>query len=104
MVALVKINQTPTSILLGAQQTFAQTITITQNGYVVLAYYDFRNWTGSPGEIYNNIPLADIPPLQADAWLDIYVETNDPNGGVRASDLNSGGGNPFNFRILQCTY
>lgn len=48
---------------------------ITSDGYYVVAYYDFRNWTGFIGEDLLTTPL------QTDAWMDVYRETEDPNGG-----------------------
>lgn len=71
----IQINRTPTTILPGAQQAFSHGAAITADGYLCVAYYDFRNWTGTPGEDIANTPL------QTDAWLDVYRETEDPNGG-----------------------
>lgn len=71
----VQINQTPKNISAGAQQAFAHNAVITQDGYYVLAYYDFRNWTGFPGE------SIETTPLPTDAWLDVFRETEDPRGG-----------------------
>ncbi len=65
----VKINRTPTHIIAGAQQAFNPNLIYTANGFLVVAYNDFRNWTGGSSFI------------QTDAWLDIYRETSSPNGG-----------------------
>lgn len=67
----VQVNQTPTNIPIGAQQAFWNSMAIGANGEVVICYYDFRNWNGEG-------PLA---PLPTDAWMDIYNEVPDPNGG-----------------------
>lgn len=72
---VVKINRTPTTILPGAQQAFSHSATITDNGYYCVAYYDFRNWTGTPGE------NVETTPLQTDVWLAVYKETANPHGG-----------------------
>ena len=50
-------------------------MTRTNDGYLVVSYYDFRNWTGMPGENVHTTPL------QTDAWLAVYRETDDPRGG-----------------------
>ncbi len=71
----VQINRTPTNIPFGKQQAFGQYALMTHDGHYVVAYYDFRNWTGRPGEdIFTK-------PLQTDVWLDIYKEVDDPTGG-----------------------
>lgn len=70
-----KVNRTPTNILTGAQQAFSHGAAITSDGYYVVAYYDFRNWTGSPGE------NVETNPLQTDVWLAVYKEVEDPQGG-----------------------
>lgn len=72
----VRINQTPTNTTyVGAQQAFDATAIMTFDGYYVVAYCDFRNWTGFPGE---NVQTQ---PLQTDVWLAVYKETDDPVGG-----------------------
>ncbi len=71
----VQINRTPTNISFDRQQAFGQFALMTLDGYYVVAYYDFRNWTGSPGEDPQKTPL------QTDVWLDIYKEVDDPTGG-----------------------
>lgn len=71
----VQINQTPTNIPLGAQQAFDSAATMTHDGYYVVVYYDFRNWTGTPGEDVLTTPL------NTDVWLAVYRETDDPKGG-----------------------
>lgn len=71
----VQVNRTPTNILPGAQQAFSPGAAITADGYYVVAYYDFRNWTGFPGEDITTTPLS------TDVWLDVYRETEDPLGG-----------------------
>ena len=65
----VKINRTPTDIRPGAQQAFDPNIIYTADGYLAVVYYDFRNWTG--GKVN----------LQTDAWMAIYRETFEPDGG-----------------------
>lgn len=94
-----KINQTPTNILPGAQQVFSPSTVLTGDGYFCLAYYDFRNWTGFPGEDIVNTPL------QTDAWLDVYRETEDPHGGSTGIGLDFVGEirltpESFNARII----
>ena len=71
----VQINATPTNIPFRAQQAFSGTATFTTNGYYVVAYYDFRNWTGFPGE---DVTTTTLP---TDAWIAVYKETEDPRGG-----------------------
>lgn len=76
----VQVNKTPSTISDGAQQAFSSNAVVSADGWYVVAYYDFRNWTGSPGEIYSGI-TPPYPPLPCDAWLAIYRETSDPQGG-----------------------
>lgn len=95
----VQINRTPTNISPGAQQAFAQNAVITKDGYYCVAYYDFRNWTGSVGEDVTNTPL------QTDVWLDVYRETEDPRGGSTGIGLDFVGEirltqESFNARII----
>lgn len=45
----IKINQSPTSISDGNQQSFVPSIAVAADGTVAVTYYDFRNNTGSPG-------------------------------------------------------
>jgi hypothetical protein len=45
----VKVNQTPTNIPAGDQQTFTPTVAVSANGTLAVAYYDFRNNTSAPG-------------------------------------------------------
>ncbi len=71
----VQINRTPTNIPFGAQQAFSQKMVMTHDGFLVVAYYDLRNWTGFPGEDIATTPLP------IDAWLDIYKEVDNPRGG-----------------------
>ena len=71
----VQINATPTDISFDRQQALNPNMIMTQDGYLVVVYYDFRNWLGSLGE-----PLLTTV-LNVDAWMDIYRETDDPNGG-----------------------
>lgn len=98
----VQINRTPTDILPGAQQAFAPGTAITSNGYYVVAYYDFRNWTGTPGE------NVETTPLQTDGWLDVYKETEDPRGGSTGVGLDFVGEirltkKSFDSRIIKLT-
>lgn len=72
---LVQVNRTPNNVTFGAQQAFGHQAIMTLDGHYVVAYYDFRNWTGFPGEDLQTTPL------QSDVWLDIYKETDDPKGG-----------------------
>ena len=74
----VQINRTPSNIPIGNQQAFWNSMTIANDGSVVIAYYDFRNWTG--GGIND--------PLQTDVWMDIYEEVSDPHGGSTGLGLN----------------
>gem|GEM_PF-2889028 len=90
----VQINRTPTNILPGAQQAFSHGAAITKDGYYCVAYYDFRNWTGFPGEDIANTPL------QTDAWLDVYKETEDPRGGSTGVGLDFVG----EFRLTKESY
>lgn len=71
----VQINATPTNISLRAQQVIAPNAILVNGGWYVAAYYDFRNWTGTPGEDLLTTPLP------TDCWLAIYRETSDPKGG-----------------------
>lgn len=71
----VPVSRTPTNIPYRAQQAFAHAAAMTLDGYYVVAYYDFRNWTGFTGEDIETTPLP------TDVWLDIYRETPDPRGG-----------------------
>lgn len=98
----VQINKTPTDIQIGAQQAFAHGAAMTADGYYVVAYYDFRNWSGSPGEDVLTTPL------QTDAWLDVYRETKDPHGGSTGVGLDYVGEirltpESFNARINNLT-
>ena len=95
----VKINATPTNIPFRAQQAFGGGTAITQDGYLVVAYYDFRNWTGFPGEDLLTTPLP------TDAWLAVYKETDDPKGGSTGVGLDFVGEirltpQSFNARII----
>jgi hypothetical protein len=65
----VQINATPVDISTARQQAFQPNMAISKDGYVVVAYYDLRNWYGST----NEDPLT--TPLNVDAWLAIYRET-----------------------------
>lgn len=71
----VQVNRTPTNIPIGAQQAFDRGAAFTKDGCFVVAYYDFRNWTGVSGE--NEFTT----PLPTDCWLAVYKEVDDPNGG-----------------------
>jgi hypothetical protein len=71
----VQINRTPANLSRGHQIAFCSNAAMTHNGYYCVAYYDFRNWTGVPGEDVLTTPL------QTDVWLDIYKEVDDPKGG-----------------------
>jgi hypothetical protein len=71
----VQINATPLDISTLRQQALQPSMAISQDGYVVVAYYDFRNWTGSPLE--NRLTT----PLNVDAWLAVYKETQHHDGG-----------------------
>lgn len=80
----VQVNRTPTDISMGAQQAFNQNMIMTDDGHLVIAYYDFRNWKGTVGEIAPppvDNTSADMPPLPTDVWLAIYKEVDDPKGG-----------------------
>lgn len=98
----VQINRTPTDIIPPAQQAFAHGAAFTQDGYYCVAYYDFRNWTGFPGEDIANTPL------QTDAWMDVYKETVDPRGGSTGVGLDFVGEirltkKSFDSRIINLT-
>lgn len=67
----VQVNQTPTNIPIDAQQAFWNSMTIGNDGSVVIVYYDFRNWQGG----------TTLDPIPTDVWMDIYKEVADPNGG-----------------------
>lgn len=71
----VQINRTPTDISFRRQQAFAPNMVMTKDGYLVVFYYDLRNWMGFPGEDIQTTPLP------VDGWLAIYREVDDPNGG-----------------------
>lgn len=71
----IQINQTPTDISFDRQQAIRPNIIGTSDGYVVVAYYDYRNWLGTTTEDVFTTPL------NVDGWLDIYKEVPDPNGG-----------------------
>lgn len=51
-----KVNQTPTGIPAGDQQTFTASVAVAANGTVAVSYYDFRNNTAMAG-------------LDADYWI-----------------------------------
>jgi hypothetical protein len=70
---------TPTTIPFQNQQAFQPAIEITQNGSLVVGYYDFRNYTG--GSDPNSF-------LQTDAWLAVYKEVSNPKGGSTRVGLN----------------
>lgn len=72
---VVQINRTPINISFGAQQAFGCTAAMTLDGHYVVCYYDFRNWTGMPGEDIQTSPLP------VDAWMDVYKEIDNPTGG-----------------------
>lgn len=99
---IVQINRTPTTIQPGAQQAFSSGAAITSNGYYMVAYYDLRNWSGVPGED------VETTPLQTDAWLDVYKETEDPLGGSTGVGLDFVGeirltDESFNARLMSLT-
>ena len=71
----VQINRTPTNLSIGQQIAFCSNATMTKDGHLLVAYYDFRNWTGFPGENFYTTPL------QTDVWIDVYKEVDDPTGG-----------------------
>lgn len=71
----VQVNRTPNNGTFGSQQAFGHSAIMTRDGHYVVAYYDFRNWTGHPGEDVLTTPL------QTDVWIDIYKEVEDPRGG-----------------------
>lgn len=71
----VQINATPKNISFDRQQAFAHSMIMTQDGSLVVAYYDLRNWTGFFGEDPATTPLP------IDAWLAVYKELDDPHGG-----------------------
>ncbi len=45
----IKVNQTPTNILVGDQQAFTPSVAVAADGTVAVTYYDFRNNTTDPG-------------------------------------------------------
>ncbi len=71
----IQINLTPKNISLEKQQAFQPNLVLTQDGSLVVGYYDYRNWTGVVGED------TKTHPLQTDFWLAVYKETSDPHGG-----------------------
>lgn len=68
----VQINATPKNISIELQQAFNPNLAFTQDGSLIVGYYDFRNYTG--GSDANT-------PLQTDAWLAVYKEIANPKGG-----------------------
>lgn len=64
----VQINRTPVNAL--NPQAFAPFVAITKNGRVGILYFDFRN-----------DDRLDVNLTKMDAWLAIYQEVSDPNGG-----------------------
>ncbi len=78
----VQINRTPTNLSFGQQIAFGQNAIMTLDGHLAVVYYDFRNWTGFPGED------VQTQPLQTDAWLAIYEEVDNPERGSTGVGLN----------------
>ncbi len=68
----IQINATPTNISFSRQQAFSHNMVMTQDGSLVVTYYDLRNWTGG---------LTAGTPLEVDAWMAVYKETDSPQGG-----------------------
>ena len=66
--APVQINRTPANAL--NPQAFAPFVAVTKKGRVGVLYFDFRNDDRS-----------DLTHTKMDAWLAIYQEVRDPNGG-----------------------
>lgn len=64
----VQVNATPPFV--ANPQAFTPSIAVTEDGYVGIVYYDFRN---DP----KTNPMATL----TDAWIDIYRETQSPFGG-----------------------
>lgn len=93
----IQINLTPTDIPIENQQAFQPAVTLTQDGSLVIAYYDFRNYTGG----------TDITTfLQTDVWLAVYKETSNAKGGSTGLGLDVVGEirvspESFNSRVLK---
>jgi hypothetical protein len=68
----VQINLTPKNIPFANQQAFQPGLALTNDGSLVVGYYDFRNYNG--GSDPNTF-------LQTDAWMAVYKETSDAHGG-----------------------
>lgn len=68
----IQINLTPKDIPIENQQAFQPNLILTQDGSLVVGYYDFRNYNGGSD------PNAS---LNTDAWLAVYKETSEANGG-----------------------
>lgn len=66
----VKVSRTPDTTPSPQGQAFTPFVAVTRNGYVGILYNDFRNDQG----LNPNQTLTD-------AWLAIYREVKDPNGG-----------------------
>lgn len=71
----VQINRTPANA--SNPQAFAPFVAITQKGRVGVLYFDFRSDDRS-----------DLNHTKMDAWLAIYQEVKDPNGGSTGIGLN----------------
>lgn len=77
----VQINVTPNNLSsnhvnnFDRQQALNPNMIMTKDGTLVVGYYDFRNWEGQTGEDRFTTPL------NVDAWLALYRETDDPFGG-----------------------
>jgi hypothetical protein len=61
----IKVNQTPSNIPAGDQQTFTPSVAVGANGTVAVTYYDFRNNTADPG-------------LSTDYWI-VHADANFTN-------------------------
>ncbi len=71
----VQINRTPANA--SNPQAFAPFVAVTKKGRVGVLYFDFRNDDRS-----------DLNKTKMDAWLAIYQEVKDPNGGSTHMGLN----------------
>ena len=74
----IRASRTPIDFNnLGASQSFNGNVAVTEDGYVGVVYYDYRNFTACE-------PATSVP---TDVWLDIYEELSDPTGGPYGNGL-----------------
>lgn len=64
----IQVNLTPP--FAANPQAFTPSVAVTEDGFVGIVYYDFRN-----------DPKTNPDATLTDAWIDIYREVHDPNGG-----------------------